>query len=151
MENINCFEFCNFCKNHILFNEEESDDFLNKFLYKGFNKKILTLAFRLNPTLIDHVKFDYYKKLNNIFLDIKLPIIYNIGYINIFEIYFYQENLKYNDFEKCCLCNKYYCPLHLYISQFKLFRCNCKKEIYICNDCYHAYSKNIICTILHID
>ena len=151
MKYINSFEVCNYCLNHILFNVKNSYDFLNKFLYKGFNKKILVLAFRLNPKLIEFVNFDYYRKLNQIFIDINLPIKSDInGYMHIFEIYFNQDNLKLDDFENCAFCNKYYCPLHLKIAPFKSFKCDCEKEIRICNDCYHVHSKKIICAILHL-
>lgn len=148
---MNSFELCNFCMNHFLFNKKNSNDFLTKFLYKGFNKKILTLAFRLNPKLIEFVRFDSYKKLNEIFFDIKLPVTRDkIGYEHIFEIYFNQENLKYEDFEKCSFCNKYYCPLHSKIASFKSFKCECEKEIYVCNDCYHERSEKILCTLFHL-
>ena len=151
MEYINSFELCNFCTNHILFNKKNSNDFLTKFLYNGFNKKILTLAFRLNPKLIEFVRFDYYKKLFDVFSDIKLPTTCDKnGYIHMFEIYFNQENLKYDDFENCSFCNKYYCPLHLKIAPFKTFKCDCDKEIRVCNDCYHERSEKILCALLHL-
>ena len=150
MCNMNNFEFCNYCFHHILFNKKNSNDFLEKFLYKKINKKMIIMAFRLDPKLKDFVKFEYYNKISDNFKGIVLPET-NISFFNMFEIYFFQENLTKDSFEKCVFCNKSYCPLHLKIAPFKSIKCDdCSKEIVICNECYHTKSKNILCAILHI-
>jgi hypothetical protein len=148
---INNFEFCYGCQKHLFFHVNNTDDFLNKFLYKNCNKKILIMAFRLYPKILEYINFNYYEKTLEIVSKIKMPITNNFfDNSHIFEIYFNQNNLNYDSYLHCSHCNKYYCPLHVKIAPFKLFDCKCGKKVEICNFCYYVYTnKNIICETLH--
>lgn len=144
------FDICYYCHNNILFNTHNANDFLDKYLYKYFNKKMILMGLRLYPRLKEYIDIAYYgvlhEKLHNICVPDK-----NMNIEYIYRTYFYQENLTKNSFEMCIYCNQYYCPLHVKIAPFKSFKCeDCDKHIAVCNECFHTKSKDIMCAFLHM-
>ena len=67
---INNFEYCYACKNQIIFNESDIQKFLERYLYKKVNKKMIFMIYRLFPKIIHYINFDYFKKYKSYIFEI---------------------------------------------------------------------------------
>ena len=129
-------DFCYSCRNQRLFHQNEMIDFLLRFLYIKTNKKILIIAYRLVPNIINLIIPSYREKFNSVISNI-ICSKYLDPFEYIFNMYFYNTH-PINNYKQCDYCLEYYCPLHVKIAPHKIVRNNNKvKEI--CNWCYYDY------------
>ena len=146
---INNFEYCYACKNQIIFNESDIQKFLERYLYKKVNKKMIFMIYRLFPKIIHYINFDYFKKYKSYIFELNHPL-HNIdSYPFIFQIYFHQDNLTEKSFIQCRICRENFCPLHLKLISLKTDLCKCNKHLQVCSYCCELFTIDYLCSIVH--
>ncbi len=145
------FEFCYACKNQLLFHESDIRKFLEKYLYKKVNKKMLYMVFRIFPKINEYINFDYYDKFRKIIFDLHFPIKNKEvnSYSFIYQSYFYQDNLNEDSFLECLLCKNKFCPIHLKLISLKTDLCKCNKHLQVCSFCFELFTVDDLCSVLH--
>jgi len=145
------FEFCYACKNKILFHESDIKKFLDKYLYKKVNKKMLYMIFRLFPKIIEYIHFDYFDKYRKIVFDLHFPIknkeVNSFSFI--YQSHFYQDNLTENSYLECLLCKNMFCPIHAKLISLKTDLCKCNKHLQVCSFCCELFTVEDLCSVLH--
>lgn len=161
-------EISNFIDYHInVLNNNKSIIFKKKIL------KYLTLVFRVCPNLFqfDNIIYcDYLRKLffNLIGTNEKDYISLNDMYLNnelyykyiaitkkkmtpfVYEIYFYQPDLKYESYTKCTICKGYMCPIHFYLSNSYCSKCTyCEQYWTVCGWCKDFFNEEYACKYIH--
>lgn len=172
--------FCSCCKNQLVIPYTEIDNFVrthSNINKKKFNKYLM-LLFRLCPNLLPfnfimtnkflrekvysylnlHDNFKYNpneRTYENINTDYTIYSIY-LSKTNremspfVYEIYFHQVNLKYEDYIKCSICRRYQCPMHMYLSNCLFSKCTyCDKNCIICGWCKPIYNEYYACKFIH--
>lgn len=145
------FEFCYGCNNQILFHKSDITNFLDKYLYKKVNKKMIYMIFRLFPKIIEYINFDYYDKYRKIVMELHFPLknIKDNSYCFIYQNHFYQDNLTENSYLECLLCKNFFCPIHLKLISLKTDLCKCKKHLQVCSFCCELFTIDDLCSIFH--
>jgi hypothetical protein len=148
---INNFESCYACKNQLLFHESDIRKFLEKYLYKKVNRKMLNMVFRLFPKINEYINFDYYDKFRKIVFDLHFPIKNKEvnSYSFIYQSHFYQDNLNEDSFVECLLCKNKFCPIHLKLICLKTDLCKCNKHLQVCSFCCELFTVDDLCSVLH--
>jgi hypothetical protein len=172
--------FCWCCKNQLVIPCTEIDNFVITYSNvnkKKFNKYLL-LIFRLCPKLLpfnfimtnkilrenvysylnlyDNFKYNINERTDaDISTDYTIYSTY-ITQINrnispfVYEIYFYQPSLKYEDYIKCSICHRYQCPMHMYLSNCTFSKCTfCDKKWQVCGWCKPIYNEYYACMFIH--
>jgi hypothetical protein len=159
-------KLCYYCNKELVIPPNEIDNFINKHMYKKKKSLYVILVFRLCPSLLP-----WYFVMNNPtlrkiifdFLNIKddnindyLLYQYYISVINknitsfVYNIYFNQLKLNYEDHIKCSLCNNYICPMHIYLSNIRYFKCKyCHKKWILCGWCKPLFNEYYACEYIH--
>ena len=165
-ESENHDKLCYYCNKELVIPPNEVDNFINKHMNKKKKSLYVILVFRLCPTLLPcyfvmnnptlkKIIIDYFNINDN---NIDYYLLYqNYNYVinkNItsfmYNIYFNQPELKYDDHIKCSLCNNYMCPMHIYLSNTSYFKCKycCKKWI-LCGWCKPLFDEYYACEYIH--
>ena len=142
----NNFTTCCVCYNNLLFHPNYIKEFIKKNIYK--NKKFIILAYRLIPDLNNYVDSDYISEYMKIVSNIANPL-YLYDTENIFRSYFYQENLPYTSYNKCCNCRELFCQLHERLQPMINCKCICNLPVTICNWCHSTIPFETICMNMH--
>jgi hypothetical protein len=138
---------CYCCKNYLIIHEllqykfiekyKKNKEFLDDNIPQQLPSKYIKMLFRLKPKLFSGLNLENYKYLDS------LKFNYNINNDNLsflFETYFYQPNISYDDYIICTICLKDYCPIHTILNEFFMKKCNCCSKYWnICAWCKNDY------------
>jgi len=138
---------CYCCKNYLIIHEllqykfiekyKKNKEFLDDNIPQQLPSKYIKMLFRLKPKLFSGLNLENYKYLDS------LKYNYYINNDNLsflFETYFYQPNISYDDYIICTICLKNYCPKHTILNEFFMKKCNCCSKYWnICAWCKNDY------------
>ena len=172
--------FCIYCKNKMVIPYNEINNFakIHINVHKKRYVKYLIAVFKLRANLLPYnfvmtnkilreLVYSYLnlpdKFANNINerteSDIKIDYSIYTTYLLknnretttfVYEIYFHQPDLKYEDYLKCSMCKMYLCPMHLYLSNSTFSQCNfCDKKWLVCGWCKPFFNEYYACKYIH--
>lgn len=178
--NYNNTNFCVCCKNQLVIPDTEINNFVNahinttkkkyiKYLLTVFRlcPKMLPFSFIMSNKFLREYIYNYLKLPDNFknnlnkrtVLDINSDyLVYNTYMTKtnrkitpfVYEIYFHQPNLNYDDYSKCSICCNYICPMHLYLSNSIYSHCNlCGGRWLICGWCKPSFNEYYACKFIH--
>lgn len=159
-------EISNFIKMHLHLDKKHHA----KYLIAVFKLcgKLLPYDFVMGNKILRNIVYNYFnlqdKFSNNISdrttNDIQSDyLLYNNYILNnnhikinsfVYNIYFNQPNLEYDDYFTCSLCKVNLCPMHLYLSNIICNKCNyCNKKWLICGWCKPLFNEFYGCKYIH--
>lgn len=138
---------CYCCKNYLIIHELLQYKFIEKYKISSLDNKennaqklpskYIKILFRLKPKLFIGLKFNNYKYLDSLKFNYYINN-YNLSFL--FETYFYQPDISYDDYIICTICLKDFCPIHTVLNEFFMKKCNCCSKYWnICAWCKNDY------------
>lgn len=147
-------KFCFYCIYYSDIYKHDYKELLERYYYQHKYSKILLLLFRLFPSLFKNIDYSQHKILSNVqSMSNTMEIINNKNEYryHIYDIFFHQTNLYFEDYTKCDICGICACPLHEKICLFLYMKCFiCKEKIWcLCSKCKVLYNPGYICSKYH--